>query len=57
MNLTPEIITAEDDEIMNPENMRRFVDYTHDGLGKVRALFYNPKTKQYEFEKSKCQNQ
>ena len=35
------------------EDGKRFVDITHDGLGNVRALYYNPKTKQYEWEDKK----
>ncbi len=30
---------------------RRFVDLTHDPLGNMCRLFYNTKTKKYDFEK------
>lgn len=32
------------------EDKRRFVDITHDGTGRICNVYYNPQTRQYEYE-------
>jgi len=34
---------------------KRFVDFTHDGLGRIGRLYYNFKTKRYDFEPTQNQ--
>ncbi len=29
---------------------KRFVDFTHDGTGKMCTMYYDPRTKRYELE-------
>ena len=35
---------------INKLKEKRFVDFTHDGTGKMCTVYYNLRTKKYEFE-------
>lgn len=53
LKLLPDILVKRPEtEVINYDlkEKKRFVDFTHDGLGRMCKVCYDPKKKQYEFE-------